>query len=284
MNSSGLTTIAVLSGKGGVGRSFLTVSLGIALALRNNKVLMIDNNPAVGDLAYLTGVLKEIVFDAADVMKGRCEICEAIYKCDLNFWRREGGRHKFRKGIDGQISRPYFSALHLLPAPREYEDMLSPDVMKSLIDEMSDRYDYVIIDSQSGLGYGFESSIISADKVLLLTTTDPSSVAACRRINDKISEQEIDSGLVINRFNENNFRRSEVYSDLDAVIDDCEVQLISVITEDKFITNANTSLEPFDNYKKLFLSSVRGKKKNPAVTEILNLVERLSGKNVKLCI
>lgn len=275
MNVDSSKTIAILSGKGGVGRSFLTVNLGLALALRNNKVLIIDNNPAVGDLAYLTGVLGEIVFDVADIIKGRCEAYKAIYNCNLNNDIM----------LDKKYDTSSLGSLDLIPAPRDYDDMLSPDVMKLIIDTMSKRYDYILIDSQSGLGCGFESSIVAADTVLLLTTTDPASIAACRKFNDELIDTNVSEvRLVINRFCEKNFRKSLFYSDIDELIDDCEVQLMSLIKENKLISIAGASSNPFESYKKLvYLAEFSGKKKS-AMAEVVNLAARLSGENRALCI
>lgn len=275
VNVDSSKTIAILSGKGGVGRSFLTVNLGLALALRNNKVLIIDNNPAVGDLAYLTGVLGEIVFDVADIIKGRCEAYKAIYNCNLNN----------DNIVDNRCNANFLGSLDLIPAPRDYDDMLSPDVMKLIIDTMSKRYDYILIDSQSGLGCGFESSIVAADTVLLLTTTDPASIAACRKFNDELIDTNVSEvRLVINRFCEKNFRKSLFYSDIDELIDDCEVQLMSLIKENKLISIAGASSNPFESYKKLvYLAEFSGKKKS-AMAEVVNLAARLSGENRALCI
>lgn len=280
MTDNSSKVIAILSGKGGVGRSFLTVSLGVSLALRNKKVLMIDNNPAVGDLAYLTGILGEIVFDVADIIKGRCEAYKAIYKCNLNIL----GESNYKRSINSMFLG-FTGSLDLMPSPHEYDDMLSPDIMKLIIDTMSKRYDYILVDSQSGLGCGFDSSTVSADEALIITTTDPSSVADCRMINDKLIDKEISEiRLVINKFNNKNFIKSKFYSNLDDLIDDCEVQLISLIKDDNEIAIANASLNPFEKYKDLIYSTINNRHKKTVMTEVINLAARLDGENRNLCI
>ena len=73
------SAIVVTSGKGGVGKS--TVSLGLAaqFAANGERVLLVDCDAGLRSLDRMTGTEEMLVFDIADVVAGRCAPVEAIY-------------------------------------------------------------------------------------------------------------------------------------------------------------------------------------------------------------
>ena len=89
----GVATV-ITSGKGGVGKSTITAGLGLALAARGRRVLLIDGDAGLGCLDHMLGVTEHMVFDIADVVSGRAEPMKAVYSC------------------------PFSDGLFLLPAPR----------------------------------------------------------------------------------------------------------------------------------------------------------------------
>ena len=104
----GVSTV-ITSGKGGVGKSTVSVGLGRALAQRGRRVLLIDCDAGLRSLDRMTGTEEALVFDLSDVIQGRCAPADAIYPCT----ETEG--------------------LFLLPAPSSGEDMASPSVMRRLV-------------------------------------------------------------------------------------------------------------------------------------------------------
>ena len=73
--------IVFASGKGGVGKTTLTVAVGKALAERGQKVLLVDFDDLRG-IDLLVGASEAVVYDWGDVLLGRCSVEEAIYKAD----------------------------------------------------------------------------------------------------------------------------------------------------------------------------------------------------------
>ena len=73
------TAIVVTSGKGGVGKS--TVSLGLAsqFAAGGERVLLLDCDAGLRSLDRMTGTEEALVFDSSDVVAGRCAPADAIY-------------------------------------------------------------------------------------------------------------------------------------------------------------------------------------------------------------
>lgn len=104
----GVSTV-ITSGKGGVGKSTVSVGLGRALAQRGRRVLLIDCDAGLRSLDRMTCTEEALVFDLSDVIQGRCAPADAIYPCT----ETEG--------------------LFLLHAPSSGEDLASPSVMRRLV-------------------------------------------------------------------------------------------------------------------------------------------------------
>ena len=206
----GLVTV-VTSGKGGVGKSTVSVGLATLIAEKGEKVLLIDGDTGLRSLDLLLGVKEQLVYDISDVIKRNCEITESIYKCS------------------------YVNNLFLIPAPQNIDDELSPEIMKQIVSILSNYYDHVIVDCPAGVGNGFKMCIGCADRALVVANTNPLSLADSRKVRDILIELGVeDIRLVINRFSNKYFKKSDLYEDLDSVIDESGIQLIAVIPEDVY--------------------------------------------------
>lgn len=201
--------IVVASGKGGTGKTTVSTSLALALVRKQNKVLVIDCDSGMRGTDMMLGITDRLVYDVSDVISGTCNLEDALYEC-------HGAR-----------------GLYTLAAPISAEDEISPQVMKQFIDEHKNNYDYVIVDAPAGVGTGFESAAIAADRALIVVNTEPISIRGGVNIKDKLIQMGIkDIRLVINRFDKDRFLSTKLYSDLDEVIDTVGVRLIALIPED----------------------------------------------------
>lgn len=219
------SAIVVTSGKGGVGKS--TVSLGLAaqFAAGGERVLLVDCDAGLRSLDRMTGTEEALVFDSADVVAGRCAPAEAIYPSAA------------------------FPGVSLLPAPASGEELVPAHVMQRLVPMLKRYFDRVILDSPAGVGRGFRAAAAAADSALIVCNSDPVCIrdaAIVRRLllEENVSEQR----LIINRFNTEYFRRLQPAKrtrkklldepgmaqlrDLDDVIDRSGVQLIGIVPED----------------------------------------------------
>ena len=132
------TAIVVTSGKGGVGKS--TVSLGLAsqFAAGGERVLLLDCDAGLRSLDRMTGTEEALVFDSSDVVAGRCAPADAIYPC---------------------VTMPGVS---LMPAPASGEDLVPERVMLRLVPLLKRYFDRVILDSPAGVGRGFRAAAAAA--------------------------------------------------------------------------------------------------------------------------
>lgn len=236
----------ITSGKGGVGKSTVTASLGAALAVRGRRVLLIDCDAGLGSLDHMLGVLDHRVFDIADVVSGAVEPTKAVYPSTFQ------------------------SNLFLLSAPGTEEDVVSPDVMRQLVAVLSRCYDHVLIDSPAGIGQGFLSAAAAAKRALVVATPDPVSLRAAARTRQSLEEAGVrQQRLVVNRFSGAKFRAQKCYRDLDSVIDAAGVRLIAVIPEDPVLSAAT-------------LRAQAAPEASPGAMAIGRLAARLEGEQVPL--
>ena len=121
--------IALAAGKGGTGKTLLTAALGERLAARAPQVCLLDACAGLRGLDLSLGLQDQVVFDWLDLSREDCTMEQAL----------------LRGAGEGQ---PY-----LLAAP---QDLLPEDVdiaqLQKLLTRLQKRFDYVLIDTPSGIG------------------------------------------------------------------------------------------------------------------------------------
>lgn len=241
----GIATV-ITSGKGGVGKSTLSVGIGRALAEKGRRVLLVDCDTGLRSLDRMTGVEEALVFDVYDVVHARCAPIEAIYAC------KDSER------------------LFLLPAPSQSDQIIAPEVMGRLITLLKEYYDNVIIDSPAGVGTGFRSAACAADAAVIVCSPDAVCVRSMNVVNRLLQEMKVPvNGFVINRFNADFFDNIDTYDDLDAVIDSAGLPLLGVVPED------------FE-YAAAFLKGVCAKALTPGMMAVARIAGRLEGERIPL--
>lgn len=250
------TAIVVTSGKGGVGKS--TVSLGLAsqFAAGGERVLLLDCDAGLRSLDRMTGTEEALVFDSSDVVAGRCAPAEAIYPC---------------------LTMPGVS---LMPAPASGEDLVPEKVMRRLVPLLKRYFDRVILDSPAGVGRGFRAAAAAADCALIVCNSDPVCIRDASVVRRLLTDLEIpQQRLIINRFSAEYFgslsadweEAGNGLRDLDDVIDQSGVRLIGIVPEDKQMTAAfQRGRVPADDL--------------PGMTALSRIAARMNGISVPLAL
>lgn len=148
-------TIAVCNQKGGVGKTTTTVNLGIGLARMNYKVLMIDADPQ-GDMTTCLGCINkdDMTVTFASLMRE--------YTNDNEVDVKEAILHH-EEGVDYIPSNIELSALEM----QLVTAMSRERVMKNLINNVKDDYDYIVVDCMPSLGMITINALTAADSVII---------------------------------------------------------------------------------------------------------------------
>ena len=198
----------IASGKGGVGKSSVTVGIGRALSALGSKVLLIDTDVGLRSLDLLIKGTEALVYDWGDIILGRCEPQAAVVSEE---------------------------SVSLLTCPREFSDDFTPEAFKALVTGFNDSYDYILIDSPAGIGKGLTLACSAADHGVVVATPDPICVrGACRTAEIMAKLSVTDTRLIINRFRKKATEKRKLLN-IDSVIDETTVQLIGVVPEDSEI-------------------------------------------------
>lgn len=205
----------IASGKGGVGKSTITKSLGLQFSGKCCNVLLIDCDAGLSSLDIMLGVSERVNFTWGDIAEERCTTEDALIKIN--------------------------DTLTLLPSPRATLSEEFPDIIKKLTDELQDNYDYIFIDAPAGIGRGLGRAARGADKALVVATADEVSVTGAGTVQRVLKEYGItQSRLLINRYNVKAAKKGLLLT-VDEIIDKTLVQLIGIIPEDKNIMYSTVS-------------------------------------------
>ena len=145
--------MAVTSGKGGVGKTFLSANLAAALARRGRKVLVLDADLGLANLDVVLNLHPKITLH--DVFTGKVHLEDAILPAP-------GG----------------FSVLLAGSGLVEYS-RLTPEVREQLqriIDTLAPRFDHILLDTGAGISDVVLYAVSLADDVLVLATPEPTSM------------------------------------------------------------------------------------------------------------
>lgn len=213
--------IVVTSGKGGVGKTTTSANIGMGLAIRGKKVVLIDADIGLRNLDVVLGLENRIVYNLIDVVEKSCKIRQAL------------------------IKDKRYEKLYLLPAAQTREkDAVKPEQMVELCDELRLDYDYILIDCPAGIEHGFKNAIAAADEAMVVTTPDVSAVRDADRIIGLLEAKEIQNKyLVINRVRPEMVRRGDMMS-VEDVKDILGIELMGVIPDDQTIIVSTNRGEP----------------------------------------
>ncbi len=146
-------TLSVTSGKGGVGKTTLTVNLAFTLAEMGKKVLILDGDIGLANIDIFLGIRPQKTLE--DFFTGGESLENIIMKVNKN--------------------------IHVLPSASGLTDLKTIDVYKRkmLMDEVSmlnHTYDYLIVDTASGIDENVQYLNSAVQDVVIVITGEPASM------------------------------------------------------------------------------------------------------------
>ena len=149
----GPVTLAVTSGKGGVGKTNVVVNLAVALARLRNRVAILDADFGLGNVDVLLGLTPNE--HLGHVLAGQKAIPEIM--------------------VDGPFG------VRIIPASSGLRDLtaLTPRQWQRLnagLADIADQLDFLIIDTGAGISNNVTEVLFGTDRVLLVTSLEPTAV------------------------------------------------------------------------------------------------------------
>ena len=145
--------IAITSGKGGVGKTNLTVNLAIALRRRGIRVLVIDADLGMANVDILLGAASRKYL--LDLLQPEVKLDDVIVETPHGVQYISGG-----SGIEKALAYDHAEKI----------------LLQQKLAECAARADLILVDTGAGLGRNVMDFILAADEVLLVTTPEPTSL------------------------------------------------------------------------------------------------------------
>ncbi len=152
-NSSPVQVIAVTGGKGGVGKSNVSINLALALAEKGRRVVVLDADLGLANIDVLMGLTAKR--NIADVISGECSLREVM--------------------VEGPMG------VKIVPASSGTQKMVSLNPMEhagliNAFSEISHDLDVLIVDTAAGISESVVSFLRAAQEVIVVVCDEPTSI------------------------------------------------------------------------------------------------------------
>jgi septum site-determining protein MinD len=212
--------IVISSGKGGVGKTTATASIGAALAIEGKKVAVVDMDIGLRNLDVVMGLENRIVFNIVDVARGKCKVRQAAIR-------------------DRRIEN-----LFLIPASQsDNKDALTPQDMIRIAKELREEFDFILMDCPAGIERGFENAVAAADEAVVVCTPEVSSIRDADRVIGLLYAKSIPPKLLVNRIVPAMVERGDMLSHQD-VVDVLSIDLVGLVEADDQVVISTNSGTP----------------------------------------
>src|SRR5512146_127772 len=220
--------LVVTSGKGGVGKTTSTASLGAALAQSGQNVVVVDFDVGLRNLDLVMGAERRVVFDLINVVQGDAKLPQALIR---------------DKRID---------TLSLLAASQTRDkDALTAEGVARVIGDLREKFDWVICDSPAGIERGATQAMRHADVAIVVTNPEVSSVRDSDRIigllDSKTERAErgerVEKHLLLTRYDTGRAHRGEMLKTED-VLEILSIPLLGIIPESEEVLRSSNLGSP----------------------------------------
>ena len=215
--------LVVTSGKGGVGKTTSTAALGAALAQSGQNVVVVDFDVGLRNLDLVMGAERRVVFDLINVVQGDARLSQAL------------------------IRDKRCETLSILPASQTRDkDALTSEGVARVMEELREKFDWVICDSPAGIERGAQLAMYHADAAVIVTNPEVSSVRDSDRtiglLDSKTEKAErgekIEKHLLLTRYDPARAARKEMLS-VEDVLEILSIPLLGIVPESEDVLKAS---------------------------------------------
>ncbi|TWH76572.1 septum site-determining protein MinD [Azomonas agilis] len=216
--------IVVTSGKGGVGKTTTSASIGTGLALRGYKTVIIDFDVGLRNLDLIMGCERRVVYDFVNVIQEDATLAQALIK-------------------DKRLENLYV----LAASQTRDKDALTTEGVERVISELASNFDFVICDSPAGIEKGAHLAMYFADEAIVVTNPEVSSVRDSDRMlgllasksrRAELGLEPIKERLLLTRYSPDRVEKGEMLG-VEDVEEILSIRLLGVIPESKSVLKAS---------------------------------------------
>lgn len=217
--------IAVLSGKGGTGKTSVCAGIATALSESGLNVLAIDCDVGLRNLDISLGLADRAALSFLDISEGHYS-------------------------LDQVAAHPRYPSLYFLTAPMtRTPENISVAAFTVMLRHARTRYDYILLDAPAGVDTGFRLAAAGADRCILVTGSDPAAIRDAQRTADILELMgKHQTRLIVNRVNPKMVSSMDLT--IDDVMDSAGLPLLGVVPEDSNVTLAASFGAPLLHQRK----------------------------------
>lgn len=215
--------IAVLSGKGGTGKTSVCAGIATALSQMGRKVLCIDCDVGLRNLDIALGISELGAISFLDVCRGEYDFSQAT-------------------------THPVYPNLQFLTAPMncpaEAIDQLE---FAQALNTARQKYHYVLMDAPAGIEAGFRLAAKTADRVILVTGPDPAAIRDAKQTAQALELMgKHNVRLVVNRISKK--MAATLGLTVDDIMDQAGLPLLGLVPEDQNVVLSAAFRQPLLGY------------------------------------
>ena len=204
---------AVLSGKGGTGKTSVCAGVATALAQQGKHVLCVDCDIGLRNLDISLGLTDSGALSFLDVAEGAYP-------------------------LEGAARHPLYQNLSFLTAPmNRTAEQIPSEQFGAMLAQAKRAFDYIFLDAPAGVDAGFQLAAKFADRFLVVTGAGPAAVRDAARVSDLLELMgKKNVRLIVNRVDRDML--STVRMTVDDVMDSAGLPLMGIVLEDPNVTLA----------------------------------------------
>ena len=204
---------AVLSGKGGTGKTSVCAGIAAALAEQGLKVLCIDCDVGLRNLDISLGLSDSGSLSFLDVSEGGYPMTLAA-------------------------KHPAYPSLSFLTAPmNKAVEKIDGEAFAAMLRQARKEFDYIFLDAPAGVDAGFRLVSSVADRFLVVTGSGPAAVRDATRVGDLLELMgKKNIRLIVNRVDKSLLNTVRIT--IDDVMDTAGLPLAGIVPEDASVTLA----------------------------------------------
>lgn len=187
--------ITITSGKGGVGKTSVTVNLAVALSQKGYRVVIIDADLGLSNIDVVFGIVPQ--YSLLDLINSNKGILDILCEGPNNIKFISGG-----SGVQELINL-------------DKKSLESFITNMSVLDQIAD---YILVDTGAGLSDTVMDFVISAEEVILVVTPEPTSITDAYAVVKTVARIKKDCSInvLINRADSENEAKN-VYNNFSTV-------------------------------------------------------------------